>query len=669
MLIRSAPGTAQVAPHLRRRVRAIVVVISIAFVVLVGRLWQLQIVRGDEYFQRALNNVVHARDIPSVRGKILDRRGVALADNRPAFNIYVHPGRFGEAEKAQLAAILELDAEESELARRRLAAARDRGAHNAVLLLEDQGRDRASLVAQARLDLAGVEVRDEPYRTYPFGTTAAHLLGYMNQLTPKEASDLASRGYRASEMIGRYGLERQWESYLRGKKGTQQVVVDARGRRVESVEAEALTEGPKLIPPVAGHNLVLTIDHELQAAAEQAAAEQAAAAIAVVEIDTGRMLALVSSPAFDPNVMTGHLSRADEQRLLADPRRPFVDQTLRSHYPAASTFKVFTALAGLASGKVDPDDGAYCGGYHRLGNRRFHCMSSHGNLDLREALMRSCNVYFWELAERVGMAKLAQISLDFGFGAPTGLGLNGDVAGRIPTREYYERERGFFTPGHTLNAAVGQGDVAVTVIQMAMSYAALANGGDLYVPQVVGRVESAFGETIAEFEPRLRRRVEVDEEALSVIREGLIMAVEEQGGTGFNGARSEIVEIAGKTGTAQVRSRRQQPDDELGWHPERNHSWFVGFAPARAPTVAFAVLIPHGGGGSRAAAPVARQILEAYFGDGQQAAQTSAGDPDANQPDVEPVELTEQADQDRTGAAANARAALGEAAHAAGAGR
>jgi penicillin-binding protein 2 len=615
VLIRSAPGTAPVAPHLRRRVRAIAAVIVIVLLVLVGRLWQLQIVRGEEYFQRALNNVVHERRIPSVRGKILDRRGIALADNRPAFNLYAHPGQFQEAEKARLAAVLGLTDEERALVRQRLEAARARGARQPVLLLEDQGRDRASLVAQTRLELRGVEVRDEPYRTYPHGELAAHLLGYMNQLTPEEASNLASRDYAASEMIGRYGLERQWESYLRGKKGVERVVVDATGRRVDSPEAMALIEGPRILPPVAGHNLVLTLDHALQEATERAAAEHASAAIAVVEVHTGRLLAVVSTPSFDPNVMTGHLTREDEQRLLSDPRRPFVDKTLRQHYPAASTFKVFTALASLESGDASSETKLFCGGYHRLGNRRFHCMSSHGHIDLREALMRSCNVYFWELAERIGMDRLSQLALDFGFGAPTGLGLNGDVPGRIPSREYYERERGFFTPGYTLNAAVGQGDVAVTVIQMAMAYAALANGGELYVPQVVERVETASGEVIAEFGPRLRRRVDVGERALATVREGLIMAVQEPGGTGYRGARSELVELAGKTGTAQVRSSRQQPDDELGWHPERNHSWFVGFAPARAPEIAFAVLIPHGGHGSRAAAPVGRQIVEAYFGE------------------------------------------------------
>lgn len=624
MLIRSAPGTAPVAPHLRRRLRGIAVVIGLTFSVLVGRLWQLQIVRGEEYHQRALNNVVQERPIPSVRGKILDRRGVAMADNRPAFNIYVHPGQFREADRAELAEVLDLSEEERALARERLEVARDRGARQPILLLEDQGRDRASLVAQARFELAGVEVRDEPYRTYPFGTMAAHLLGYMNQLTAEEASDLADRDYAPSEMIGRYGLERQWESYLRGKKGREKVVVDAGGRRVESASAEALVESPERVPPVAGHNLVLTLDHALQEAAERAAAEEASASIAVVEVGTGRIRALVSRPSFDPNVMTGHLTEEDQKRLMSDPRRPFVDKTLRQHYPAASTFKVFTALAGLEEDARLPEEELTCGGYHQLGRRRFHCMSSHGALDLRAALKRSCNVYFWKLAERVGMGPLAEVALDFGFGAPTGLGLNGDVSGRVPTREYYEREHGFFTPGHTLNAAVGQGDVAVTVIQMAMAYAAIANGGELYVPQVVQKVESASGETIAEFDPRLRREIQLREGALSVVREGLIKVVGERGGTGYRGARSEEVEIAGKTGTAQVRSSLEQPAEDKGWHPERNHSWFVGFAPARDPDIALAVLIPHGGPGSRAAAPVAREIVEAYLGEDQHASKGDA---------------------------------------------
>ncbi len=617
MLIRSAPGTQTVAPHLRRRVRWVVLFIVAALALLVARLWQLQVVRGEEYHQRALSNVVEERRIPPVRGKILDREGVALAENRPAFNIYVKPHIVDGRQKNRLADLLELSADERARASARLRTAWDRGERGSVLLLEDQGRDRASLVAQSRLEFPGVQVRDEPYRTYPKGTMAAHLLGYMNQLTGAELEDKEGRDYVLGDMMGRHGLEKQWESYLRGQSGMEQVVVDASGRRVEDEAIEqTLIEGPKIEPPLPGRNVVLTLDYELQAAAEEAAAQEAAASIAVTEIDSGRILALVSQPSFDPNVMTGHLSRADERRLLADPRRPFVDKTLASHYPPASTFKAFTALAELERDEdASPEEAISCGGYHSLGSHRFHCMGNHGGLDMREALKRSCNVYFYQLGERNGLGRLSDVALSFGFGAPTGLGINADVKGRVPTPAYYRERAGFVAPGHALNVSIGQGDVAVTVIQMAMAYGAIANGGKLYVPQVVGRLESSSGETIVEFEPRLRSELDVSDRSLEVVREGLAMAVAEPGGTGYRGARSEIVEIAGKTGTAQVSSGRGQPEGEYEWHPDRNHSWFVGWAPADEPEIAFSVLIPHGGGGSQAAAPVARDILEAYFAD------------------------------------------------------
>ncbi|HWN70323.1 MAG TPA: penicillin-binding protein 2, partial [Haliangium sp.] len=614
-LIRSAPGVGTALPELTRRLRWIILVVGLSFVGLMVRLWQLQVVRGDQYYEQTVSNVVHERFLPSIRGKILDRRGEPLADNRPAFNIYVTPAKFTPEVAERLTRLLGLSEDEVARMHERIEASSQRNRRAPALVFEDQSRERAALIKQAGFQLPGVEVHDEPYRYYPQGALAAHLIGYMNQMTNEEYAELAPQGYEPSELVGRYGLERAWENYLRGKKGIERFAVNARGQRIAAAEAEGLIEGPTVVEPVAGHNLVLTVDAELQRLAEKAVRRHAAAAVAVVEVDTGRILTLVSRPSFEPNVMTGQLTKAEEALLNQDPRKPFIDKTLRQHYPPGSTYKFVTALAALEDGLIDPSERLVCQGSHKVGRQVFHCTSSHEHVDLVEAIQHSCNVYFWKLAELVGIDRMAEVALDFGMGAPTGLGLNGDVAGRVPTRAWYE-ERTTFKIGYTINAATGQGDVEVTVMQLAMAYAALANGGRLYVPQVVERIETAGGQTVVAFEPKLRRQVEASPENLALLDRGMWMTVNELGGTAHDYARSQVIEYAGKTGTAEVRSRRKGQEEEVelqDWHPSRSHAWFAGYAPARDPEIAIVVLIEHGGQGGKVAAPVAQQIIEGYF--------------------------------------------------------
>jgi penicillin-binding protein 2 len=615
MLIRSAPGDAPRSPELHRRLRWLVVAVITALGCLVGRLWQLQIVRGDEYYELARENVVAESYLASVRGKILDRNGVALADNRPAFHIYVTPRLVPDPARDRLIEILRLDPDEAARLKKRLAAARQRHPGRAAMVLEDVGRDRRGLVAQARLELGhGIEVRDEPYRDYPFGTLAAHLLGYMNQPSSKELVELEQQGYDPSDFIGRYGIEKEQELFLHGRRGIERFITNAKGERVDDPSKEDLIKGPKFEAPVAGHDVILTIDLTLQRLAEKAVAGQAAAGVAVVEVDTGRILALVSSPSFDPNVMTGHLTRAEDDRMKADPRRPYVDKTLQQHYPPGSTYKIVVAGAALEDGLSSQHERLGCQRSYKVGRRVFHCLGEHGSIDMLEAIQRSCNIYFWKLSERVGMDRMAEVARDLGFGAPTGLGLNTDVAGRVPTRAFYEKSGGLQV-GHTLNAATGQGDDAVTVLQMAMAYAAIANGGRLYAPQLVQKVVAASGQVVADYKPVQRRRIGLSAATLDVLRQGMWRVVNAPGGTAHEGGRSRLIEIAGKTGTAQVRSVRQSELEKASgdYHPTRAHAWFAGWAPADAPEIAVVVLVEHGGHGGAVAAPIARTIIEGYF--------------------------------------------------------
>ena len=629
-------------PEFHKRFGWLVGVVAVAFVLIVGRLWQLQVVRGERYFQQSTSNFKAEQWIPAVRGKILDRNRTVLVDNRPSFNVYVTPRSFNADVRGRFVRLLQLRSDEEDDLGQKLARARDR--MHPLLVLEDVTRDRLALIEQASADLPGVEVRDAPHRNYLFGKLGAHVLGYLNQIGDTELELRRGEGYEEGDAIGRSGIEKQWENYLRGKRGVERFVVDAHGNRKEGQNAADLIGslgddlgGPRFVPPAAGHNVVLTLDANLQRVAEKAIAQHPAGAVAVVEVATGRILALVSRPSFDPNVMTGHLSRADEARMEADELKPFLDRTLRQHYYPGSTFKFVTALAGLAEGAITPEDRIVCNGIHELGGRIFHCDKDHGSVAMTEAIGQSCDVYFWRLAEKIGIDKIAAAAEKFGFGQPTGLGLNGDIPGNVPWKAWYE-SRGGFRIGYTLNTAIGQGDVTVTVLQLALAYAALANGGDLWVPQIVERVETAGGDAVAEYPPRLRRHIDIARSALAAVKRGLWSVVNEKKGTAYS-TRNADVAVAGKTGTAQV-GKLYRNRSEVGWDPERDHAWFAGYAPASDPKIAFVVLVEHGGKGGRVAAPVAMEIVRGYFGhsDGKEVEQTvgTFADDDATA-DVEPT--------------------------------
>jgi len=599
---------------MRERLRYLIAIIFVFFAILVSRLWQLQVVRGEEYFRQTRRNVVDTRMLPSVRGKILDRNLEPIADNRPAFNLYGKAGDIDEEAFERIARVLELTADERDKMQARIEKAHKRKRRSAVLLLEDQSRDRASLVKQESHLLPELYVSDEPYRYYPHGRALAHLVGYMNQITGSEFDEREAEGYQPTDLVGRYGLERAWESYLRGKRGIERFVVNAKGERIEGPDADGLIEGARFVPPVAGHNVVLTIDLALQEHIEKLLRRRAAGAVAVIEVKSGRILALASTPSFDPNVMTGHLTREREAQMLSDPRKPFIDKTLRQYYPPGSTYKFVTGLAALKESLVSADEPLSCTGVHKQGRRVFRCTSAHQKVDFEEAMQHSCNVYFWKLSERVGIDSMAQIARDFGFGEPTGLGLNGDTAGRVPTKQWYE-ERDTFKIGHTLNAATGQGDVEVSVLQLAMAYAAIANGRKLFVPLLVDRVESAAGDVVVQYEPQLRRLVDVSDESMGFVKHGMWRVVNEIGGTAYDYARSDMLEYSGKTGTAQVKAMRRRDDDEnlKDWHPDRDHAWFAGYAPSQNPEIAFVVLLEHGGSGGKHAGPVGKAIVEFFF--------------------------------------------------------
>ena len=364
-----------------------------------------------------------------------------------------------------------------------------------------------------------------------------------------------------------------------------------------------------------GRNLHLTIDMELQAIVEDAASDYVSGGIVAVDPRDGSILAIYSKPGFNPNVWSGRLSEEEQRESDNDPFHPMLDKAVQSWFPG-STYKVVTALAALEEGLIDPSVEIDCQGQIEVGETVFRCWnrSGHGLLDLREAMAQSCDVYFYELGQQLGMDRMAQYAYRFGFGSRTGIGVNGESPGLVPTRDWHdEHSPGGFRYGFTINTSVGQGDTRISSLQLALAYAAMANGGTLYAPRIVDRITSADGEVLFEYPRRVRERLDVAPEHLAAVIDGLHDVVHDEMGTA-SAYGLPYIEVAGKTGTAQVRRIEtvRIENDEI-YFRDRDHAWFVAFAPVEDPVIVVSVFLEHGGQGSRDAAPVAMEIIDRYF--------------------------------------------------------
>ncbi|HLK90405.1 MAG TPA: penicillin-binding protein 2 [Polyangia bacterium] len=604
-------------PEIRRRSRYFALLAVIAFLGIAGRLFYLQVIQGDAFFRVTSDNIVHTDLLPAVRGQIRDHKGKVLATVRPSYNVYVTPRLLTADGFTRLRAVLGMNGDEAidvwERVQSGVGGGSDpKAAERPVLLAEDISREAMAAI-ETGVDLPGVKIVSGPRRSYPQGVLAAHVLGYMNEISADELRAKKDEGYRPGDLIGRTGIERQWDGYLRGRAGFQKIVVDRRG--LPKPDIHDIIDGPASQPAVAGNNVILTIDADVQRFTERAMRNVSAAGVVVMEVDTGRILAMASKPSFDPNEMSGHLTIEAEQRLLADRYHPLHDKTLAETYYPGSTFKPVSAISALEDRLITPADQVKCRGSFEIARRRFKCTKTHGIVSLYDAIVQSCNVYFYELGARPGMMdRLAKYGSDLGLGAPTGLGLNGEDGGFLPTEEWY-REQKLHNPkaegfqvGQALNAVIGQGSTRVTLLQMALLYSAIANGGKLWLPQIVERVESPDGQTLEEFAPRVRREISVAPETLAIVRQALVGVVNESKGTAFR-SRLKDIEVAGKTGTAQVHGRHT----ELGGYEGGDHAWFVGFAPAGRPKIAIAALVEHGGHGGDVTAPIVMEIVHNYF--------------------------------------------------------
>lgn len=582
-----------------RRVKWFYTGIAAMLVVIIFRLWFLQIVKGQEMM--ALCDTQAKRKIRKVaaRGSILDVRGRVLATSRPKFVVSVLPDEFLKHPGAlpRLAHLLQQTEQELSDTIREY---RSRSApFDPVPVKRDVDIGLLTPIEEQQLDLPGVLVTRDPLRYYQDNALCTHVLGVTRPISAEKLETLRDRDYHGGDYIGVEGIEAAYEHELRGRDGGQVIAVDARGRMRQSL-AE--------VQPVPGRTLRLTIDRDLQkvtcdALREQLGKGHPGAAVAL-DPNTGAVRAFVSLPSYDLNRYG-----LEYGKLLSDPMHPFLNRVSGSRYPVGSTFKLVTAAAGLEAGAISPTSRDYCSGSIRSGNRVFHCdkLSGHGSLNFEKALGASCDVYFWHVAQRVGPEGLANMARRFGLGDKTGIDIPSSVdnPGRIPTPDWKKKaRRGPWVPGDLLNMSIGQGDIGVTPLQLAVYTGALCNGGDLLRPQLVQEViDTSAGRhvTVRRLNRTVRRRLGLRPENRKAIIRGMERALH-SGGTAA-GVRVPGISIAGKTGTA-----------EAFFHGhKKSHSVFVCFAPVEQPKIAIAVMIEHGGFGAEAAAPVARRMLAGFF--------------------------------------------------------
>ena len=579
------------------RLLLIKIVVLVIVGLLVVRLWQLQVRDGTYYRSLAQDNRTRSVLLHPVRGFIYDRNGVLLADNVPSFNLYVQlsdvPDR--EALIGKLVELLSLD--KSELNKKIQAP----GMETPVRLKKGVSLKEAALVESHRLDLPGVVIRPEFQRNNPQGAHAAHVLGYVGAASEEQLAREEFHGLPLGSVIGQYGVERIYERTLRGRAGRKLIEVDALGHEKRMISVDK---------PQVGDDVHLTIDFRLQKLAEDLLGEEAGAIVAL-DPQTGELLALASRPNFDPNALSRGL-RADEwNTILQDTRHPLTNRATQGQYPPGSTFKIIMATAALETHAIGLTETVHCGGKFRFGKRTFGDWKKygHGKVDLHKAIADSCDVYFYRLGHRMGIETIADYAKQFGLGARTGIDLPAEATGIVPSPEWKRRTRGEpWYPGETISVSIGQGYVTVTPLQMAKVIAMIGNNGRSVQPHVVRGIRERDGEWIQKWAPTQAPALALRPRQLEAIQEALAAVVTE--GTARR-ARSSMVTIAGKTGTAQVVSLRHKSEDDA---PKRfrDHAWFVAYAPFERPRIAVAVVLEHMGHGGSAAAPLAKQLIETY---------------------------------------------------------
>lgn len=592
---------------LDKQLKVAILFILVVFGILILRLWFLQVVNGPTYRAKSEHNRIRLHDIPPFRGMILDRNGEVLVDNRPSYDLYVIPEEVQDRSKLlnRLSRLGDLNRETAE----RILDKATRGyPFKPVCLKKDISRDELASIESHRFDLPGAMIHVSPQRHYFHEGLASHVLGYVGEISEEQLTSGQFPKNRAGDLIGKWGVERKWQTELNGTRGGEQVEVDAAGRKIAVVSRKA---------PTSGANICLTIDKRLQALAEKSLQGKHGAVVAINPFN-GEVLALASSPSYNPNLFIKGLDERTWQDMVSSKDFPLQNRALAGQYPPGSVFKIVVALAALEEGIVTPEEEIFCNGTFSLGNQTYGCWKTygHGKVKLHRALVESCDVYFYTVGRRLGVDKIAQYARRLGLGKETGFDLGNEKDGLIPTTEWKLKRWGVpWQPGETVSTAIGQSFVLTTPLQLANLISLVFNGGHIYRPQITKWVRKPNGDSLFEFGPISDGEAGIKPEHLELVKEALAGVVNQAHGTGSK-ARLKDITVAGKTGTAQVVSlkkdsgSKQEDDIPLKF---RDHAWFVAVAPASDPEIAVSVLIEHGGHGGSAAAPIAKEIIKAYL--------------------------------------------------------
>ncbi|UCD70676.1 MAG: penicillin-binding protein 2 [Syntrophobacterales bacterium] len=589
---------------LQRRYKPFLIAALIGLLVLGLRAWYLQIVKGEEFSRLSQHNRIRIREIPASRGMILDQGKRILVDNRPSFEVLLVPEDIVSMEKTTefLHRILRITPVE---VAKRLEVSKHRPPFKPVRIQSDISRLHLALLKTHKLDLPGLIVDVRPRRAYTYGNMASHLLGYLGEIDGHELRQNLFREYQLGDLIGQYGVEQKWEPFLKGTDGGRQVEVDAMGRELKVLQRAE---------PHPGNNVSLTIDLDLQMTCETLLSGKEGAIVAM-NPQNGKILAMVSHPSFSPSLFAEGINHRDWETLILNPFHPLQNRVIQGQYAPGSVFKIITATAGLEEGVISPQEILSCSGSYRFGNRTYRCWrkGGHGKVNPHRAIVESCDVFFYQVGQRLGIDTLAKYAKGFGLGKPTEISLNDEKPGLIPSSEWKKKVYNeAWYEGETLSCAIGQGFILVTPLQLLNVISAFANGGVLYLPQLVERIETANGEVVKSYPPIPRGKIPISPENLMIIRQALNGVVNEAHGTG-RVSRIKGITVSGKTGTAQVISLRDDVSEEDTPYEYRDHAWFVAYAPMANPVIAVVVLVEHGGHGASASAPIAREVMKKYF--------------------------------------------------------
>ena len=589
------------------------VAVLAAFALLLARFVHLQVFQHDTYASKAEDNRISIVPIAPNRGLILDRNGVVLARNYSAYTLEIFPAKVRDLERTiqELESVVEVNARDRSRFRKLLSEMRNADSLPIRTRLSDE---EVARFAANRYRFPGVEIKARLFRQYPFGEVASHVVGYIGRISRGDQEKLAELGvdanYRGTDFIGKAGLEASYQQELHGTTGFEQVEIDAAGRGIRTLART---------PAQAGNNVTLTLDIRLQQVAERAFAGRRGALVAL-EPSSGGVLAFVSTPGFDPNLFVDGIDPSSWTELNNSPDRPLNNRAIAGVYPPGSTFKPFMAMAALELGKRTPKSTIHDPGYFEFGGRRFRDSrpGGHGTVDLYQSIVKSSDTFYYMLANDLGIDAIAGFMQHFGFGAKSGIDLEGEATGVLPSPEWKQKrfrrpEQQKWYAGETISIGIGQGYNAYTPMQLALAVATLAANGEMYRPHLASHVDNQRASERRHIEPVLVKRVPFKPENVAFVKRA--MAGVNKEGTGARAFAGAQYTSGGKTGTAQVIGLKQgeKYDEKKVAERLRDHSLFIVFAPVESPKIALAVLVENGGFGARAAAPIARTVLDYYL--------------------------------------------------------